>query len=232
MYDQDDLNAMFQDRVDAGKQLANRLAIGQYHDPVVFGLPRGGVIVAAEVARALGAPLDVVVVRKIGAPYQPELGIGAVAEGGYRFVDESSVEHLHVSPDVIDRIAADKEAEIDRLLRMYRSGQREPVTGRTAIVVDDGLATGVTAQAAIATLRADWPASIVLAAPVCAAQSAAVLRQAVDELVCVHCADDFRAVGYWYAEFNQTSDDEVIRALAEARDDYARNRAAGSRIAA
>jgi predicted phosphoribosyltransferase len=209
---------IFQDRSDAGRQLAQRLAVYQEAHPLIFGLPRGGVVVAFEVALSLNAPLDVVVARKIGAPDQPELGIGAIAPGGVRVLDERTIRLLDIPQVRIDRVIERESLELERRLRLYRGDRPPPgVCGRTVIVVDDGLATGVTARAAVRSLKLGSPHRTVLAAPVCAPESAAGFRSEVDEIVCLGMPFDFRAVGLWYQNFDQTTDDEVLDLLDRAR---------------
>lgn len=208
----------FADRQEAGRRLADRLAAQEWVTPVVLGLPRGGVPVAAEVAAALGAPLGVEVARKIGAPGHPEFGIGAVTAHGPAIYDQQSLRALGLSTD---DLAAACERERDEALRRvdsYRQG-REPerLEGRDVILVDDGLATGVTATAALRSLRADGPRRLVLAAPVCAARAATALRAEADMVVCVSEPQDFQAVGQWYSDFRQTTDEEVIDLLVEGR---------------
>ena len=208
----------FEDREDAGRRLAERL--GGYRDerPVVFALPRGGVPVAFEISRALEAPLDVFIARKLGAPGQPEFGIGAVAPGGVRVLNERAVAVLGIPEDYLDWIAERETEEMKRRTRRFRGERPEPeVRGRTAILVDDGLATGVTARAAVEGLRRRGPKRLVLAAPVCAAQTAELLAPAVDELVCLETPPDLGAIGFWYRDFEQTSDEEVVELLERAR---------------
>jgi predicted phosphoribosyltransferase len=208
----------FRDRRDAGGQLALALEPYRGEGPVVFALPRGGVPVAYEVARALGAPLDVLVARKLGAPDQPEFGIGAVAPGGVRVLNEYAVGRLGIPAEYLDQITAQETAEVERRLHHFRGDRPEtPVAGRTAILVDDGLATGVTARAAVEALRLRGPGRLVLAVPVCAAQTAGRLRPEVDDLVCLRCPPDLGAIGFWYADFDQTPDEEVVALLEEAR---------------
>ena len=208
----------FRDRRDAGGKLARSLEHYRGELPVVFALPRGGVPVAYEVARALDAPLDVLVARKLGAPDQPEFGIGAVAPGGVRVLNEDAVRRLGIPEEYLGWITAQETAEVERRLRHFRADLPEtPVAGRTAIIVDDGLATGVTARAAVWALRLRGPGRLVLAAPVCAAQTAESLRPAVDDLVCLRCPPDLGAIGFWYADFDQTADEEVVALLEEAR---------------
>ena len=210
---------LFEDRGDAGRRLAERL--GPYADerPVVFALPRGGVPVGAEVARSLGAPLEVIVSRKLGAPGQPEFGIGAVAPGGVRILNERVVRTLGIEEDYLEMISARESAEVERRLRLFR-GEGRPypdLDGRTAILVDDGLATGVTARAALLTLRGLHPRRLVLAVPVCAPQTVDLLRSETDDLICLLAPPDLEAIGFWYRNFDQTPDEEVVRLLEEAR---------------
>ncbi|AHY47543.1 putative phosphoribosyltransferase [Rubrobacter radiotolerans] len=210
----------FRDRREAGARLAELL--GEYRDksPVVFALPRGGVPVGAEVASALGAPLDVIVARKLGAPGQPELGIGAVAPGGVRVLNESAIKRLGIPESYLKSVTERELREVERRLRLFREGRPEPdVRGKTAILVDDGLATGVTVFAAIAYLRPRGPKSIVLAVPVCAAQTAERIRPEVDRLVCLETPSDLGAIGFWYRDFEQVPDEAVISGLRSFRQD-------------
>jgi putative phosphoribosyl transferase len=208
----------FEDRRDAGRQLAGKLSRFEDERPVVFALPRGGVPVGYEISRSLKAPLDVFISRKLGAPGQPEFGIGAVAAGGVRILNQDVVRRLGISDDYIEQITAQELAEVRRRLRYFRGQRPETeVVGRTAILVDDGLATGVTARAAVQALRLRKPGRLVLAAPVCAAQTAALFKGAVDELVCLETPSDLGAIGFWYKNFEQTSDEEVVELLERAR---------------
>ena len=211
--------ASFKDREDAGRRLAERLVRYREEDPVVLALPRGGVPVAYEVSRALRAPLDVFLSRKLGAPGREEFGIGAVAQGGVLVLNERAVETLKVPEEYIERTAKEETEEIERRLRLLRGeGRHDPeVRGRTAILVDDGIATGVTAWAAIEALRQRNPRRLVLAVPVCAKQTAETFRSEVDELVCLEAPSDLMAVGLWYQHFEQTSDEEVVELLERAR---------------
>src|SRR5215210_1633052 len=209
---------LFEDREDAGRRLAERLALYAEERPVVFALPRGGVPVGVEVARALEAPLEIVVSRKLGAPGQPEFGIGAVAPGGVRVLNERVVRLLGIEEDYLKWVSAREAAEVERRLRLFRGDRPYPdLEGRTAILVDDGLATGVTARAALLFLRRLDPRRLVLAVPVCAPQTAELLRPQADDLICLLAPDNLEAVGLWYRNFEQTSDEEVVRLLEEIR---------------
>jgi len=209
---------VFLNREDAGRQLAALLGHLRDAAPMVLALPRGGVPVGYEIARELDAPLDVFLVRKIGAPGHRELGIGAVAQGGLTILNESAIAMLGVSQQAIDQITAEETAELERRLRRFR-GDQPPVDvrGRTVILVDDGLATGVSAAAAIRALQRLEPARIILAVPVCAPETAESLRPEVDSIVCVQMPENFLAVGYWYRNFEQTTDEEVVDLLEKAR---------------
>jgi putative phosphoribosyl transferase len=207
----------FADRRDAGRQLAARLQRFKAEDPLVLALPRGGLPVGYEVARALGAPLDVLIVRKLGAPMQPELGVGAVAEGGALFVDQATCDELGIPSEEIEEIAVRERAEIDRRVRRYRGGRGLiALTGRTVILVDDGVATGGTARTAIRALRALGPRRIVFAVPVAAVDAAQVLATEADELVAVSVPESLMAIGFWYRNFDQVDDAEVVAWLERA----------------
>ncbi|MGZ4198520.1 MAG: phosphoribosyltransferase, partial [Solirubrobacteraceae bacterium] len=205
----------FADRHSAGRELAKRLGSLATEEPVVLGLTRGGVPVAYEVAKALRAPLDVLVVRKIGAPGNPEYGIGAISEGDIRVLNPEAVRHLLVGVEELEAAVARARAEVDARVQRYRAG-RPPleVTGRTAIVVDDGLATGGTARAALRAVRAQNPRRLVLAVPVGAPESVESLREEADEVVCLLEPELMWAVGLWYEHFEPTSDAEIAQLLA------------------
>jgi putative phosphoribosyl transferase len=207
---------IFEDRLDAGGQLAEALKEHAGPGAVILGIPRGGVIVAEVVARTLGAPLDVVVPRKVGAPGNPELGLGAVAPG-VRVLDPWLIERLGVSDEYLEREIAAEEREIERRLHAYREG-RPPVdvADRTAVVVDDGVATGGTAVAALRWARAQGAEKVVLAVPVAPPQTMSRLRHESDEVVALATPEPFFAVGEWYRDFDQTADAEVVAALARA----------------
>jgi putative phosphoribosyl transferase len=214
----------FEDREDAGRRLAGRLLGYRDERPVVFALPRGGVPVGYEVARTLGAPLEVFVARKLGAPGQPEFGIGAVAAGGVRVLNEEVVRRLGIPEDYVEHVTQQETAEVERRLRHFRGERLEPgVRDRTAILVDDGLATGVTARAAIKALRLREPRRLVLAVPVCAAQTADLISPEVDEIVCLESPSDLGAIGFWYKDFSQVPDEEVIELLDRARSEPERD---------
>jgi putative phosphoribosyl transferase len=206
----------FSDRHDAGRRLALLLEPYAREQPVVVGLPRGGVAVAAEVASALGAPLDVVVVRKIGAPQNSEYAIGAVAEGGVRVLGRRVGRAADLSGPELDALIARADRELEERVRRYR-GSLDPVdvVDRTVIAVDDGLATGRSALAAVGSLRKRGAARVILAAPVASRESVRMLAEAADAVVCVEVPPDLWAVGAWYADFRPTSDTEVAELLAE-----------------
>jgi putative phosphoribosyl transferase len=209
---------IFRDRRDAGERLAQALSNLGGEEVVVLAIPRGGVVVADAVARALGAPLDVVIPRKIGAPGNPELGLGAVAPG-VRVLDDRLIAELRVPPDYLEQEIAAQEREIERRQQAYRGG-RPPVEIRdkVAVVVDDGVATGGTAIAAARWARRQGAMRVVLAVPVAPALAVRTLAREVDELVVLATPDPFYAVGQWYSDFTQVTDDEVVELLSRARE--------------
>jgi len=206
----------FRDRRDAGRLLAAKLgAYANRPDVLVLALPRGGVPVAAEVAQALGAPLDVFLVRKLGVPGHEELAMGAIASGGVRVLNQDIVRALNIPDRVIDAVAAKEADELARRERLYR-GARPPldVRGHTIILVDDGLATGATMHAAIEALRQQRPAHIVVAVPIASPETCEKLRAEADDVICAVTPEPFYAVGLWYEDFSQTTDEEVRELLA------------------
>jgi putative phosphoribosyl transferase len=207
----------FRDRVEAGREVARALDRFEGQDVVILAIPRGGVEVAAEVARAHGWPLDTVIPRKIGAPGNPELGLGAIAPG-VRVLDERMLRTLGVTRDYLDREIAEQEEEIRRRAEAYRGGRPGvDVSGRVAVVVDDGVATGGTAAAALRWARSQGAERVVLAVPVAPAEAVRRLSKEADEVVCLDTPEPFMAVGQWYASFPQTSDEEVVSLLDQAR---------------
>jgi predicted phosphoribosyltransferase len=209
----------FRDRADGGRQLAARL--GEYagrDDVVVLALPRGGVPVGYEVARALHAPLDVFVVRKLGVPWHEELAMGALASGGFRVLNDEVIEAAGVGPQDVSDATRREQAELERREAQYR-GERPPpdLEGKTIILVDDGLATGASMRVAVQALRHGEPARIVVAVPVAAAETCDSLRDVADDIVCAMLPPRFAAVGLWYDDFAQTTDEEVADLLALAR---------------
>jgi putative phosphoribosyl transferase len=205
----------FRDRADGGRQLAHLLAeYADREDVLVLALPRGGVPVGFEIARSLHAPLDVFLVRKLGVPGHDELAMGAIASGGVRVLSHDIITQLGISTAQIDAVTEREKAELDRRDLMYRGDRPQtPLANRTVILVDDGLATGATMEAAILAARQSTPARIVVAAPVGAAETCQRLRTIADEVVCAFAPDYFQAVGLWYERFDQTTDDEVITLL-------------------
>jgi predicted phosphoribosyltransferase len=212
----------FHDRREAGQLLARQLArYKNRQDVVVLALPRGGVPVGYEIARELNAPLDVFVVRKLGVPWQPELAMGAIAGRGTEVLNGDVVTAYNIPPHVIRGVAEREGQELQRRLRQYRGDRPFPdLRGRTAILVDDGLATGSSMRAAVNALRLERPTSIVVAVPVAAARTCEELRREVDDVVCLHTPSDFAAVGLWYEDFSQTTDDEVRELLTHETTRY------------
>jgi putative phosphoribosyl transferase len=209
----------FLDRADAGRRLAGVLTEVCDADAVVLGLPRGGIPVGYEIARALGVPLDVVLVRKVGLPVQPELAMGAIGEDGIRLINTEVVQAEHVSQQEFAEVEQRERAELRRRAERYRLDRpRAAVAGRTAIVVDDGIATGSTARAACEVARAHGAARVILAVPVAPRATVAMLGQVADQVVCLESPEPFYAIGQWYQDFSQTSDAEVVRLLRAAAD--------------
>jgi predicted phosphoribosyltransferase len=209
---------IFRDRTEAGRLLAERLQEYAYRDDVlVLALPRGGLPVAHEVARALHAPLDVFLVRKLGVPGQPELAMGAIATGGILLLNENVVEALGIPETEIHAVIAEEKDELERRQRLYRDDRPPPdVASHTVILVDDGLATGSTMRAAVLALRRLGPARVLIAVPVGAPETCYEMREVADDVVCVQTPDPFYAVGLWYEDFSQTTDEEVREFLARS----------------
>jgi putative phosphoribosyl transferase len=209
---------LFRDRAEAGKILAQRLVAMRIDpDALVLALPRGGVPVGFEVARTLHADLDIFIVRKLGVPGHEELAMGAIAGGGVRVLNHALIAELGLSAALVDQVTAREQQEIQRRERLYREGRPAlPVAGRTVILVDDGLATGATMLAGARALRAKQPKRIVVGVPVASTQACNEFRRHVDEIVCVATPEPFYAVGAWYEDFRQTSDEEVRELLERA----------------
>jgi predicted phosphoribosyltransferase len=208
----------FRDRFDAGRRLAAELSeYADRPDVLILALPRGGVPVAFEVARALHAPLDVFLVRKLGFPGHEELAMGAIATGGVRILDGEVLRMFNVPLDIVERVTEKERRELERREQQYREGRPAPqVEGHTVILIDDGLATGSTMRAAVAALRKEGARKIVVAVPVAPVETCESLREEVDEIICAVTPEPFRAVGLWYADFSQVTDEEVRELLARA----------------
>jgi len=205
---------MFEDRIEAGKQLAQKLKIYERENPLIVALPRGGVSVGYPVAKALHSPLDVEIVRKLGAPQNLELGIGAIAEDGVVYLDQHLLDYFEVSKSTLSLIRKREEVELERRKLLYRGGKPLPLlTNRTVILVDDGLATGVTARAAILSLRKHHPKKIIFAAPVCSKETAVDIRPMIDAIICLELPENLDAIGRYYEDFRQMTDEEVISQL-------------------
>ncbi len=215
----------FADRASAGRALARKLEHLRDRNVIVLGLPRGGMPVAYEVARALGAPLDLLNVRKLGVPWQEELAMGALGAGGVRVLNDDIIMSLGITRESLDDATAMEQVELDRRERVYRGGRPAPsLRGRTVLLVDDGIATGATVRAAIKVVRAQGPEAIVLAVPVVQQTVAAELARDVDELVAVETPGDLIAIGVWYDRFPQLTDDEVRRTLEDSANTAAATR--------
>lgn len=217
---------IFADRADAGRQLAAKLAVyAGRPDVLVLGVPRGGVAVAFEVAKALSAPLDIFLSRKLGVPGQEELAFGALASGGVRVLDQNLIRELNIAGPAIERITEDAKTELERREHAYREDRPLlDVAGKTVLLVDDGVATGSSTMAAIQTLRQLQPVQLVLAVPVAPASTCKRLREQVDEMVCVHTPEKFYAIGQFYENFAQVTDEEVIELLRQSARIRAENR--------
>lgn len=208
----------FPNRNEAGRQLAAELSTYATESPIILALPRGGVPVAYEVARALGGQLDVWVVRKIGVPWHPELGVGAVAEDGYVYLNQDILDNIGFSGPALTRAITQQRREVEDRVVKFRGGHPRPVLrDRTVIMVDDGIATGGTVRAAIRSIRSQQPKTLVLAVPVAAADIATTLASEVDRLVCLRTPRDLYAIGLWYDDFTQVPDQDVVALLERTR---------------
>jgi predicted phosphoribosyltransferase len=215
----------FRDRRDAGRQLGARLSgYANRDDVLILALPRGGVPVAVEVARALNAPFDIFLVRKLGVPGHPELAMGAIASGGVRVLSDDLIADLGIPEHAVEEVSARERLELERRDAAYRGDRPAPeIRGRTIILIDDGLATGSTMEAAVEAVKMHQPARVIVAAPVGAAETCERLRRIADDVVCAATPEPFRAVGLWYERFDQTTDDEVLDLLQHSNHDDIRH---------
>lgn len=205
---------IFKNRQDAGQKLAQQLLTYKNQSPFILALPRGGVVVGAQVARQLKAPFNVIIARKIGAPFNPELGIGAISENNTIIFDNSVINNLEIKESTLKMIIINETEELIRRINLYRQGKILPLLNhKTVILVDDGLATGVTAKAAIKAVKKLNPQKLVFAAPVCASDAARNISVLADDLICLLTPTDLEAISLWYQNFNQVTDDEVINLL-------------------
>jgi len=209
---------VFENRHDAGKLLASKLIQYGKSRSIVLALPRGGVEVGFEVAKVLRAPLDVLVIRKIGSPNDPEFGIGAISEGGEQILDESTVNFLRIPKKDLKQTLEKEQKELNRRIAIYREGRAIPsLKDRTVILVDDGIATGVTARAAIVSIRKQKPKQVILASPVCAHNTVREFQHLANRVVCLTTPVDFNSVGIWYRSFEQVTDEQVVELLKQSR---------------
>ncbi|MBI3290620.1 phosphoribosyltransferase [Candidatus Microgenomates bacterium] len=221
------LSALFKDRREAGKNLAERLVEYKSFNPLILALPRGGVPVGYEIAKRLNAPLEVLPVRKLAAPGMREYAIGAIAPGGVKILDEEAIERLGISEDKLIEIEQEEEEELERRIKEYPGAKFIPdVGGKTVILVDDGVATGATARAAIQAVLAQNPDKLIVALPVCSAQAQESLVWAIrggrDEIICLATPANFTSIGMWYENFDQVTDEDVVRILKESRKLYSK----------
>lgn len=205
---------VFKDRKEAGQLLAEKLKSEQIKNPFIFGIPRGGVVVAAEIAQELKVPFDAVICRKLGVPVHPELGFGAIADDRIIVLNDALIKSIKITPDTIKAVKHAEEMELARRIELFRKGKKMPdISKNNAIIVDDGIATGVTVKAAIAYLRTLNPLSIIVAAPVCAKDSYDEIKGIADREICLSVSENFYAVGQFYQDFPQTTDEEVKNIL-------------------
>ncbi len=208
---------IFENRQKAGRRLAKKLSQFRNENLLILALPRGGVPIGAEVAKFMHAPLDVIVARKLGAPHNPEFGIGAISEEDTQVLDEHSIKALGISSEGLKELIRKEKEELSRRVNLYRHNKSPPIKNKTIILVDDGLATGVTARAAIEAIKKQKPGQIIFAAPVCAFDTARQLKHLVDNVVCIKTPSDFESVGLWYKEFKQLTDEKVIELLKQSK---------------
>lgn len=212
---------IYNDRYDAGQKLAEKLTKYTNDKPIIMALPRGGVVVGYEVAKMLKAPLDVIVARKIGAPFQPELGVGAIAPNGIRILNNELIRLLNIPESVIEEVIQKETIEMNRRIDFYRKDlPPSDLKDKIVIVVDDGLATGVSTNAAVLAIKQIQPKKIVLAVPVAPPNTASRFKREVDEFICLNQPPDFYAVGYYYKDFTQTTDEEVVDLLQKAKNGF------------
>jgi putative phosphoribosyl transferase len=210
--------AYFADRVDAGKRLASVLAVFKDKDAIVLAIPRGGIVVGFEIAKAVNLPLDVIIPRKIGAPDNPELAIGAMTEDGTTILDNNLVTYLDVSDEYIKEESNRQKVEIERRLKMYRQNEPYPILkNRHVIIVDDGIATGSTMKAALASVKNRGAKTVTIVVPVGPPSTIEELKKQADKVVCLYTPEYFQAIGQFYEDFNQTTDEEVIQLLRQSR---------------
>lgn len=212
---------IYNDRYDAGQKLAEKLTKYTNDKPIIMALPRGGVVVGYEVAKMLKAPLDVIVARKIGAPFQPELGVGAIAPNGIRILNNELIRLLNIPESAVEEVIQKETIEMNRRINFYRKDlPLSDLKDKIVIVVDDGLATGVSTNAAVSAIRQMQPKKIVLAVPVAPPNTASRFKREVDEFICLNQPPDFYAVGYYYKNFTQTTDEEVVDLLQKAKNGF------------
>lgn len=216
------MSLIFQNRTEAGLRLAEKLAIYRHRpDALILALPRGGVPVAFEIAQKLNLPLDICLVRKLGVPGRKELAMGAIASGGVRVINQEVVDWLKISPDIIENVAREEQRELERRDRAYRGNQPVPlIKNQTIILVDDGIATGSTIKAAIATLKQQQPQAIIVAVPVAPEIVCQELATEVEQVICLSIPEPLHSISLWYEDFSQTTDDEVRYLLAKANQLY------------